>query len=102
MQVVRNLKWELTSLRQKPSCVIARTQLIMCCKTINNDFRNLSKLKTINYKTTVQDSLSFYICGIPYPHRILLSRCIPRHCRQDKSSPAADTEPKPILCNGIP
>jgi hypothetical protein len=30
------------SLNTKPSGLIARTQLIMCCKTINNDFRNLS------------------------------------------------------------
>ena len=31
------------SLNKKPSGLIARTQLIMCCKTINNNFRNLSK-----------------------------------------------------------
>ena len=30
------------SLNKKPSGLIARTQLIMCCKTINNNFRNLS------------------------------------------------------------
>jgi hypothetical protein len=30
-------------LSKKPSGLIARTQLIMCCKTINNDFGNLIK-----------------------------------------------------------
>ena len=35
---------EVFSRRQKPSGLIARTQLIMCCKTINNNFRNLSLL----------------------------------------------------------
>ena len=32
------------SLNKKPSSVTARTQLIMCCKTINNSFRNLSQI----------------------------------------------------------
>ncbi len=30
------------SLNKKPSGLIAIAQLIMCCKTINNNFRNLN------------------------------------------------------------
>ncbi len=32
------------SLNKKPSGLIAIAQLIMCCKTINNNFRNLNDI----------------------------------------------------------
>ena len=50
---------EVFSRRQKPSGLIARTELIMCCKTINNNFRNLSLLYL--YPTNVH--LRFVLLG---------------------------------------
>ena len=47
------------SLSKKPSGLIARTELIMCCKTINNNFRNLSLLYL--YPTNVH--LRFVLLG---------------------------------------
>ena len=45
-----------TSLNKKPSGVIDRTKPIMCCKTINNNFRNLSylinSLRAVDGRTT--------------------------------------------------